>query len=133
MPLKDLLVSQKLSSELDEYRVPSPPARAATQLQAVGKNLRAGQRVRFLYTLGEPGVYAWDLPEAPKPESVDVARYKELMLRAASSVLEPFRLSEDMLRERIYDYTQLTAGPLLNSGGIGNYALPSFATETGYV
>ncbi|MFC2025929.1 DNA polymerase domain-containing protein [Chloroflexota bacterium] len=127
MPLKDLLVSQKLSRELDDYRVPSPPARAATQLRAVGKNLRAGQRVRFLYTLGKPGVYAWDLPEPPNPAAVNVARYKELLLRAASSVLEPFGMSESTLRERIYDYTQLTADALLNSGGLGNYALPSVA------
>jgi DNA polymerase-2 len=93
-----LLVSQKLSRTLEEYRVPSPPARAAAQLAAIGKILRPGQHVRFLYTLGEPGVYAWDLPQPPDARSVDVARYQELLLRAAFTVLQPLDVSEERLR-----------------------------------
>ena len=116
VPLRDLLVSQKLSRELDEYRVPSPPARAAAQLQATGRTLRAGQRVHFLYTRGKPGVYAWDLPEPPNPAAIDTARYKELLLRAASSVLEPFGMNEDELGKRIYGYTQRVEPRLLRSG-----------------
>jgi DNA polymerase-2 len=94
-----LLVSQKLSRTLEEYRVPSPPARAAAQLAAIGKLLKPGQHVRFLHTLGEPGVHAWDLPEPPDPRSVDVARYQELLLRAAFTVLQPLGVSEERLQD----------------------------------
>ena len=99
--LEALIVKQKLSRELAEYRSPSPAARAAAQLQAIGKSLRAGQRVRFLHTLGEPGVHAWDLPTPPNPASVDVARYTTLLLRAASAVLEPLGLSEKELCNQV--------------------------------
>ncbi len=97
VPLQELVVSQRLSRNLEEYRLPSPSARAAAQLQAAGKSLRAGQRVRFIYTLGEPGVYAWDLPEPPNPATLDLKRYAVLLLRAAGSVFEPFGVSAEDL------------------------------------
>jgi DNA polymerase-2 len=53
--LEKLLVSQKMSKALDEYRDPSPAARAARQLAACGKTVKQGQRVRFVYTRGKPG------------------------------------------------------------------------------
>ncbi len=58
---QELLVAQKLSRELSEYRSPSPAAHAAMQLKQIGKPLRPGQMVRFVHTLGKPGVHAWDL------------------------------------------------------------------------
>lgn len=111
VPLKDLLVSQKLSRTLDEYRTPSPVARAVAQLVAVGKPASPGQRVRFLYTRGEPGVYAWNLPQPPNPASVDVNRYSELFLRAASAILQPFGVSEERLRHWLFSNAAYTAPP----------------------
>jgi DNA polymerase-2 len=99
--LEKLLVSQKLSRTLDEYRIPSPAARAAAQLAALGTELRPGQRVRFIFTLGEPGVYAWNLPTPPNPAAVDISRYTTLMIRAASTILQPLGVSETALRERL--------------------------------
>jgi DNA polymerase I len=128
VPVRELIVNQKLSRELEEYRVPSPPARAAAQLQAVGKTLRAGQKVRFLYTRGEPGVHAWDLPQPPDPATLDVSYYKELLLRAAVSVLEPFGVGRTKLEERLNGYRQTIATGLFTSGGAGIYARESFAT-----
>jgi DNA polymerase-2 len=93
VPLAGLLVSQKLSRELDEYSVPSPAARAAAQLEAIGKHLKPGQRVRFLYTLGEPGVRAWDLPDPPDPATIDRRYYRSLLLRAVETVLQPLGAS----------------------------------------
>jgi len=87
--LEDLLVAQKLGRELDEYKAHSPVSRAVAQLQAQGKTLKPGQRVRFLYTLGSPGVWPWDLAGSPPPAAIDVRRYEELTLRAAASVLSP--------------------------------------------
>jgi DNA polymerase II len=89
VPLEKLLLAQKLSRELEDYRSPSPAARAAQQLAKTGKTLRPGQRVRFLLTRGEPGIHAWDLPEPPDPRTLDVPRYRTLLLRAAETVLKP--------------------------------------------
>ncbi len=102
VPLEDLVVSLTLSRELSEYRTPSPAARAAAQLAGIGKNLRPGQRVRFVYTLGEPGVHAWDLTEPPDVRSVDQERYKILLIRAAAAILLPFGIKEDDLKTRVF-------------------------------
>ena len=104
VPVEDLLVSLTLSRELSEYRTPSPAARAAAQLAAIGKNLRPGQRVRFVYTLGEPGVHAWDLPQPPDVRSVDQERYRVLLLRAAAAIMQPFGLKEEDLKTRVYSH-----------------------------
>ena len=101
VPIPDLLISQKLSRELAEYRTPSPAARAAAQLEATGKHTRPGQRVRFIHTLGEPGVHAWDLPFLPDPRSLDVKRYQVLLLRAAASILQPLGIQEQVLSAQL--------------------------------
>jgi len=97
-PLEELVVAQRLSKVLAAYRVPSPAARAAAQLEAVGKYSQPGMRVRFLYTRGDPGVWAWDLPGEPPRACVDAARYIELILRAAAEALWPFGIPETTVR-----------------------------------
>jgi DNA polymerase II len=103
VPLEHLLVSQKLSRDLEEYHTPSPAARSARQLAAIGKTIKPGQRVRFLYMRGEPGVHAWDLPEPPNPSAIDAGRYTELMLRAVATVLEIQGVDEAMLRNWLHN------------------------------
>jgi DNA polymerase-2 len=106
VPVEDLLVSLTLSRELSEYRTPSAAARAAAQLASIGKNLRPGQRVRFVYTMDKPGVHAWDLPELPDVRSVDQERYRVLLLRAVATILQPFGLQEEDLKTRIYAHAR---------------------------
>jgi DNA polymerase-2 len=98
IPLEELLISQKISRSLEEYKVPSPAARAAAQLAAFGKHLIPGQRVRFLLTRGKPGVFAWDLKERPDPMTIDIDRYAELLCRAAYTILQPLGVEERTLR-----------------------------------
>ncbi len=87
VPFEELVLRQKITRAAQDYRVPSPAARAALQLQAAGKPaLRAGQYVRFYYSLDRGRVRAWDLPEAPDLRRVDVARYAELLGRAVETV-----------------------------------------------
>lgn len=93
----DLLVALRLSREPQEYRVKTAGARAAMQLQAIGKSLRPGQRVRLLYQLGGE-VQAWDMPQKPDIRRIDKARYYELAVRAASAVFHPMGLTENELR-----------------------------------
>jgi DNA polymerase-2 len=93
VPAEKLLVSQKLSRELTEYSSPSPAARAVWQMQASGREVRPGQRVRFLYTLGKPGVRAWDVQEQADIRTIDLPRYRTLLERAVDTVLAPIEQS----------------------------------------
>ena len=91
IPLEKLIVRLRVSRKLEEYRSPSPAAVALLQLQGTGKSLRPGQSVRIIYTLGVARARAWDLPLPPDPRSVDVRRYRRLLLRAVDAVMEPIR------------------------------------------
>lgn len=112
VPLQDLLITQTLSRELDDYHVSSPLARAALQLQNTGKNIRMGQRVQFIYTIGEPGVFAWDLPETLDSKLINVHRYKVLFFRAAFEVLQPLGVSQDILKNSLLNQANSLAVPL---------------------
>ena len=101
IPLEDLIVRQRLSRELDEYRTPSPAARAATQLQVIDRHLRPGQSVRLLHLRGESNVRAWDLPAAPNPAEIDLAYYRKLLLEAVQTILEPIQDSEKIFPYQI--------------------------------
>jgi DNA polymerase II len=121
VPLAELLISQKLSRHLDEYRTPSPAARAAAQLENIGKSLRPGQRVRFIFTRGKPGVYAWDLPTPPEPATLDLTRYAELLLRAGATVLQPLGIGEDTLRDWLFSNAGYGSRPGILPPAQGNF------------
>ena len=84
-----LLVSHRVSRPVEAYKARTAAVRALEERAAVGKRLEPGQRVRFIHTRGEPGVYAWGVPEAFDPAAVDVGRYSELVMRAAGALLQP--------------------------------------------
>ncbi len=102
VPMNELLVTQTLSRELDAYKVLSPVARAAQQLQAIGKNICMGQRIQFVYTRTKQGVRAWDVPEPFNSTWIDVARYQELLFRAVHEVLQPLGITEHVLRNWMF-------------------------------
>jgi DNA polymerase-2 len=93
VPLEDLVLRQRLSRELTAYKTPSPAARAAQQLSRIGKEIRPGQSVRFIYTLGKVGVHAWDLPTLPSPKATDISRYMVLLNRAVEAIMQQVALS----------------------------------------
>jgi len=100
VPLEKLVVTSRVSHELDAYRSPTPAARAAVQmLEQTGKRARPGQKVRFLYTRGENDVRAWELPGKIDPDEVDRVKYTELLARAAASVFHPFGIRDEQLKE----------------------------------
>lgn len=49
----------------------------------------------MVYVKGEkPGVYAWGLPDPPRWNQIDKARYRELLIRAVYQVLQPLGMKE---------------------------------------
>lgn len=97
--LEKLVVTSRVSHELDAYRSLTPGARAALQLFAqTGKRARPGQKVRFIYTRGEAGVRPWELPGKIDSKDVDRVKYVELLARAAASILHPFGIDEACLK-----------------------------------
>ena len=48
-----------------------------------------------------PGARAWDLPKPLNPASLDLPRYKKLLIRAASAVLQPLGVDEAQLTARL--------------------------------
>ncbi len=98
VPPRQLVVTQTLSRELNEYSYFSPAAIAAKQLQSRGKTIKMGQRVQFIYIAPGPGVRAWDLPVPLDARSIDAAQYKKLVLRAAQEVLQPLGVTEKLLQ-----------------------------------
>jgi len=95
----DLVVHKRMGRELDAYRMPSPAAIAARQLEELGRPARLGQRMPLVYTLGKPGIQAWHSGMQIDPRSVNYVYYGRLLIRAASSVLQPFGIDEQILRD----------------------------------
>ena len=89
VPHEELIVRQKLSRGLDGYKSPSPAARAALQLQAIGRQIAPGQSVQFLFTRGGSGVQAWELGDVLESGRLDTKRYCTLLDRAIRTVLDP--------------------------------------------
>ncbi|MEM8861731.1 MAG: DNA polymerase domain-containing protein, partial [Chloroflexota bacterium] len=100
IPAEDLLVHHRLSRELDRYRSPSSGAKAAMLLRDHGKERQPGQIIKFVH-LRDGNVHPWDLGGAPKPSTVDVSRYLKLMIRAASNVMQPLGINEDLIQRRV--------------------------------
>jgi len=99
VPPEQLVINGKVSYALEAYKTSTASVRAARQMQQAGMPVKPGMRVRFVYTRGEPDVVAWDLGAKVVPSDLDSAKYVELLIRAASSVLSPFGVSVDILRE----------------------------------
>jgi len=97
IPIEQLLISQTLSREAVAYKTPSPAARAAMQLHRIGKLRHPGQRIRFVYTLGIDGIYAWDLVDKVDKWHTDTQYYAKLILRATTSILQPFGIDKAIL------------------------------------
>jgi DNA polymerase-2 len=130
LPLEEYLVTLKLSRTLEEYKAPNTPTAAAlTQLEAIGKSLRPGQRIRFLFTLGDPGVHAWDLPDHLDPQRLDVERYKILFMRAAFTLLQPLGFSETGLEDWLFERERSQELPMASFRRVSQHLLPAFGLQ----
>jgi DNA polymerase elongation subunit (family B) len=128
LPIDELVITQTLSRELDGYSVLSPLSSAARQLQAQGKSVKMGQRIRFIYISRAPGVYAWGLPNAPDPRTVDVPRYQALVLRAVHEILQPLGVTEQILKNWLFSKAGYILPPgQFNPADLTKLELPLFS------
>jgi hypothetical protein len=74
---------------------------AACQQPRLFQEAAAGQRIRFLWLRGLPDVHAWDCDQPVNPQRLDLARYRELTMRAAETVFQPLGLEPATLRQLI--------------------------------
>lgn len=93
VPLEKLVVHLTVSRNSDQYKSPSPVAVALRQLETAGKFLRPGQTIRLLYILGKTRARAWDLPTPLDIRTINIPYYRQLLLRAVDTVLEPIKES----------------------------------------
>ncbi|MGI6251125.1 MAG: DNA polymerase domain-containing protein [Anaerolineaceae bacterium] len=94
-----LVINGKVSYSLDAYKVTTASVRAARQLEAAGISVRPGMRIRFLFTTGEPDVFAWDTGDFFDPAKLDKAKYIELLAKIGASVFLPFGIDPPTLQE----------------------------------
>ena len=142
VPLEKLVVTSRVSRELEDYRSLTPGARAALQLyEQTGKRARPGQKIRFVFIRGETGVRPWELPGTIDPVELDRVKYTELLARAAASILHPFGIADAQLKHwahtksislglnldreanyvrKIYDHAP--SGRLARTAGVGRSA-----------
>ncbi len=126
VPLEKLVVTSRVSHELEAYRSPTPGARAALQLfEQTGKRARPGQKIRFIYMRGEPGVRPWELPGKIDSADVDRVKYIELMARAASSIFHPFGIDDAQLKHWAHTRT-ITLNLNLDLDRSVNYVWPIY-------
>ena len=111
LPLDEFMITQRLSRDLADYKIPSPVARAAMQLQTIGRNVQMGQRIRYVYSMKAQRVHAWDLPETLPVRHIHIDPYKELLIRAAHEILQPLGISKTLLTDWIYSKSSYLAPP----------------------
>lgn len=100
VPVEKLVVTSRITHELEAYKSPTPAVRAAMRLlQQTGKRVRPGQKMRFVYTRGERDVSPWEGEEQVDPSDLDKEKYIELLARAVSSVLYPFGIEIEELKQ----------------------------------
>jgi DNA polymerase elongation subunit (family B) len=89
---QDLVITRVLSQKVEDYRVDTPTALAARQLQAVGIQIQPGEKVRYIHREGRRGPKECRIQAAPFIETLDeydTRLYLELLERAIAEVLLP--------------------------------------------
>jgi DNA polymerase-2 len=84
VPMRELVVTHRLSRQPEEYVVRTVAARVALELTRSGVSLSPGEKLRFLLVPGPEKARAWERLDKEIP--YDRAAYTELMLRAIESL-----------------------------------------------
>ncbi|MEW6567225.1 MAG: DNA polymerase domain-containing protein [Chloroflexota bacterium] len=95
VPLRDLVVTHRLSRQPDEFVVRTVAARTAQELVEAGVGLSPGESLRFVLVSGPEKARAWE--RLTGRESYDRPAYTERLLRAVESLLSPVGVNRGML------------------------------------
>jgi DNA polymerase elongation subunit (family B) len=99
--LEDLVITKRISRNLDEYSVENDQVAALKQLKSLGFGVNPGEKIRFIIcdsSTKEPTkrVKVAELIEGD--EKYDAGKYIELLLRSGAGMLVPFGYDEEELR-----------------------------------
>jgi DNA polymerase-2 len=95
VPASDLIVTKRLSRDVDQFKAVSEPGTAAKQLMARNRPVRVGQMIEFVYVKGgRPGVQAVDYRNLPVDRWINKQRYCDLMMRAIYELISPLGVRE---------------------------------------
>jgi DNA polymerase-2 len=95
VPVRELVVTHRLSRRPEEYVVRTVAARVALELSQTGVPLSPGERLRFLLVPGPEKARAWERIEGEVP--YDREAYTELLLRAVDSVFAAVGVDRETL------------------------------------
>jgi DNA polymerase-2 len=101
--LDQLVISQTLSRDIEDFKVITPANAAARQLEEHGKVIRAGQNVEFLRVRNRPRSLSWHLVREDQKPDLDTEWYCGQLLRAADELLSSFGIPREMLRDWLTD------------------------------
>ncbi len=90
---QDLVITRVLSQKVEEYKVDTPTALAARQLENAGIHLQPGEKVRYVHREKKGGPKETRVQAAPFLETLDdydAEPYLELLERAIEEVMLPF-------------------------------------------
>jgi len=90
---QDLVITRVLSQKVEEYKVDTPTALAARQLEAAGIHIQPGEKVRYVHREGKKGSKECRVQAAPFLETLDgydTSLYLELLERAVEEVMVAF-------------------------------------------
>jgi len=91
----DLIITRRLSRDLDKFKSISDSASAARQMLAHDCSVQAGQKIEYIRILGEEsGVQAVDYHHWPEDRNIDKQYYCELLSRAVYQLLFPLGICE---------------------------------------
>jgi DNA polymerase elongation subunit (family B) len=91
----DLIVTRRLSREVDDFKGNSESASAAKQLLAHHRAVQVGQKLEYIYVCDKkPGVRVVDHRHWPEDQMIDKRRYCELLMRAIYQLLSPLGIQE---------------------------------------
>ena len=88
-----LVITRVLSQPLADYKVDTPTAMAARQLEAAGIHIQPGEKVRYVHREGKKGPKECRVAAAPFLETLDgydIKLYLELLERAVEELMLAF-------------------------------------------
>ena len=114
VPIRDLIVTKRLSKNLENYKQKVSQVIAAEQLLKEGVEVSAGKSVRFLFTSAENKRYERRVRAEEligKGANSDVRKYLLLLYSAASNILSPFGYSTKDVHDSVrgFQRTKLTS------------------------